>query len=79
MAAGPISERNQGDWRERVRNGSREAGRPGLWPPGFCPCAGDWASSEGVKPALVPAEGRVAGFRLRPVCVTLCMANLPFH
>lgn len=28
MAAGPISERNQGEWEERAQNGPRGAGRP---------------------------------------------------
>lgn len=65
MAAGPISERNQGDCRERVRDGSRGARRSRLWPPGFSRGAGDWVTLEGVRPVLVPAGGRMAGFWLK--------------
>lgn len=35
MAAGPISERNQGDWRGPAGNGPRGAGRPRLGPAVF--------------------------------------------
>lgn len=50
MAAGPISERNQGDWRGRARNGLGGLGGPTM-ATSVSVGAGDWASPGGARPA----------------------------
>lgn len=75
MAAGPISERNQGDWGERARNGlrGREAGP---WPP-VLTSGPDTGLPRGRETGPVPAGGGAgAGFGPRPVGAMLSVPNL---
>lgn len=69
MAAGPISERNQGNWTGQARNGPMGAG----WAvpsraSSVSSWAGDWATQEGARLATVLVGGGVAQCRLRPAC-----------
>ncbi|KAF3813344.1 hypothetical protein GH733_018495 [Mirounga leonina] len=75
MAAGPISERNQGDWRGNPEwaQGSWEASTRAS---SVFAGSRDPIPPEGGRPAAVPAGGGVAGCRLRPVDATVYVGGL---
>lgn len=75
MAAGPISERNQGDWGERARNGLRGSGG---WTvaTSVSAGAGAWASPGTRDPPGARWGRGEAGFGPRPVGAMLSMPNL---